>query len=97
MPPLVEGEYLTDTLMDVGPAIGGMSIEGVSYAEIEAWTRLSQTNLAPWASKVLRSISKDYAAEYSRNVDQMQTPPWLPEVTEDRARTIAKKAMMVFS
>ena len=83
--------------MDIGPAKGGMSVEGVSYGEIKAWSILTDMPMVPWSAAALHGLSKAYALEYRRNMEATQTPPWLPEVTEDRARTIAKKAMMVFS
>ncbi|MYM37264.1 hypothetical protein GTP38_23335 [Duganella sp. FT94W] len=77
MPPLECGEYLLGYLYDVGPVVpAGMGSGPVTYAEIEAWQRVSGISLHPWEAALIRRLSGEYAAESHAATKQNHPPPF---------------------
>ena len=80
MPETIGGEWLISDLFELGPvAAGGMGLSGVSWSEIEAWTRATRTPLEPWEADALRRMSSAYASAYSASQDPDQKPYWAGE------------------
>lgn len=64
MPPLEWGRYLVDHLFEMGPTMAAGAGSGpLTFAEMEAWQRLTGVALTPWESQLIRQLSNEYLAE----------------------------------
>lgn len=68
MPEIDWGHHLLDSLFEFGPASHGISGPvPVSFAEIEAWSRTTHTNLPGYEALQLRQLSVDYCTQYHKS------------------------------
>lgn len=84
MPEISPGsEYLVAFLHSAGTATStGMGLTGLSWQEIEAWTRCTD-NVGIVTSrdlKIIQSLSRVYANEYARASKKGAKAPYVPEV-----------------
>lgn len=80
-------------LADVGPAsfIPGFGAQAISYAEIEAWVRVTGLPVSPWEGQALRHLSRVWVSEHHRAKDKDAAPPWRPN-----PNTVADKLRLAF-
>lgn len=97
MPPvLLGGVYLT-AFFEVGPAMSTATGPApLSYAELDAWMRLSGRDFAPWEVELFRDLSRAYCAAKSDGEDPAALPPWTAPTDVDRAE-VAKRLRAAFS
>lgn len=72
-PPLYDGRHLVEHLWEIGPTSGDGPI---SFAEIEAWSRLTGNVLDGWEAPALRRLSTAYHAEHYAASDPNRPPPF---------------------
>lgn len=70
--------------MEFGPAEQGMGgAVPVSWREIEAWQRVTNTQIPGWEALILRELSEEYCGALARST----TPNTVePALSEDEAR-----------
>ena len=79
MPPIECGEYLLQYLWEIGPtAAGAMAASPISHIEIAAWSMLVGIALQPWEARILRKLSREFAAELHRAEKMEAQAPWEP-------------------
>ena len=80
LPELEWGEQLISSLMEVGPAMPGMGGPvPVTYQEIDAWSRLTNTYLPWYESTQIRQLSREYCAEAVAAKDPNRPKPKLDQ------------------
>jgi hypothetical protein len=68
-----------DALLEFGPSAPGMAGPvPVSFSEIEAWARVTGTDLPGHEATILRSLSRDYCAQFSASKDPKEPMPLMP-------------------
>ncbi|WP_347271797.1 phage tail assembly chaperone [Rhizorhabdus histidinilytica] len=87
MPPNPSPIFL-QCLMEIGLfQANGMGISPTSWAEIDAWSRMTDVRLAPWQARLIRQLSVDYVAESRRAEDEHCPPPWRAPVTAEEVNS----------
>lgn len=85
MPEMMGFEYLVQYLFEVGPVgSNGFGPEPLSWQEIEAWSRLTQTDLDTWEALTLRKLSADYSSQLSKSADPKCKAPDQPELSREQ-------------
>ncbi len=70
-------EHLIEYLFRVGPgASNGMGYVGVSYPDIDAWSRLTRIPLTGWESETLKMMSDTYCGQKSISTKKDSVAPW---------------------
>lgn len=70
--------YLVDWLMEVGPTSSdGLSAGPVAWEAIAAWSALTCRSLLPWEARILRQMSRDFAAEVHAAKKPDAPAPWV--------------------
>lgn len=90
----MEAGYLLEILTDLGwSGSSGFGSTPISYAELEAWSRLTQTALEPWEVECLRAASTAYCAQAAskdeREPNFEETQAKSPPVSAIRAMAAA--------
>ena len=98
LPPIdMECTYIIGMLFEVGPACAnGMSVQPISWVELDAYQRSIGVALSPWESRTLRALSSAYVAESNEASAHDAPIPWVPEGTRERRERIAKHIRNVF-
>ena len=98
LPPIdMECTHIIGALFEVGPAsANGMSIQPISWMEIDAYQRSIGVSLSPWVVRTLRTLSAAYVAEFNESSAHDAPIPWVPEGTTERRERIAKHIRNVF-
>ncbi|MGP1675933.1 MAG: hypothetical protein ACTS6J_02090 [Burkholderiales bacterium] len=93
MPPC-DAEYIIGYLFEIGPTMaGGMGEAPLSHGEIAAWQSNVGLMLAPWESRFLRALSRDYLSQAQKS-EKPDCPP--PFGFEERRALVAAKIDSVF-
>lgn len=92
--------HLTEWLYDIGPTVdGAMGEAAFGWADMEAWQRLTGIALLPWEARILRRLSREFAAQRSRSRDPDCPPPYDGKSREEavarRDRVTAQFARMM--
>lgn len=78
MPDLLGGEWLISDLFKLGPvSTGGMELSGVSWREIESWSRMTRTEIEAWEVEALHKMSAAYASAYSASQEPDRKAYWV--------------------
>jgi len=99
MPPLsAHGRYLVAILNDVGPVspMGMGGVVAISESELMAWQVNQAIRLAPWECRLVRRMSKEYAAMAGAATKPDCPMPWIPVGDDVRSR-VAEQIKSVFS
>lgn len=85
--------HLLDHLFDAGPVMhGGMGAAPLSYGELHAWSALRGIDLEPWEFKLMRDLSRAYAAESSTADNPSAAPPWVEiDQTADARKAVSDR------
>lgn len=68
--------HIIHALLDAGPIqAGGTGPAALSWAEIEAWQRCSQSHLQSHELVLLRELSCVYLEQWEKSRDRMCPPP----------------------
>lgn len=85
MPPIRAEHGLIRALYEIGPVIpGGMAMVPIDDTHIDAWQRNAGHRLTPWQARMLRRLSKEFAAEQRRAEDPAAEAPWATAPSFDR-------------
>lgn len=85
MPEMMGFQYLVQYLFEAGPVgNNGFGPEPLSWQEIEAWSRLTQTSLDAWEALTLRKLSNDYSAQLTKSADPKCKAPDQPELSREQ-------------
>lgn len=92
LPPVRAGEYLLSFLWEIGPTMAAGAGQGpITNEEIVSWQTLIGITLAPWESRAIRSLSRDYMVE-SHKAERRDCPaPWRPDDQEPDVASVAKQ------
>jgi len=98
MPPLDQAGYLIGYLLEIGPTVAaGMSAGPIGWPHIDAWCNRIGIDLAPWESRLLLRLSREYLTESHRAEKLGCIPPWIapgfkpePTAAQLALRAIAK-------
>lgn len=87
--------YLVDALFDVGPAMpGAYGAVPLSYSELLAWQSSTGIVLAPWETRYMRILSREYVAA-AHDASKHDCPaPWTDTDMVDKAH-VAKKVRAI--
>lgn len=98
MPPVDDGMYLIEFFREIGPVVAsGMSVGAFNDLHVRAWRENTSIDLAPWESRWLIRLSKEYAAELHAASDVNRPPPWIPDPSEEPPERKEKVARHVRS
>ena len=62
--PINPAPYLTDWLLEIGPAApAGESAAAISFSEMAEWSRLIGVDLSPWEARTLRRLSRVFVSQ----------------------------------
>lgn len=90
MPEIDWGQHLLDSLFEFGPVSHGMNgPKPVSYQEIEAWARITNTDLPGYEAIQLHTLSVDYCAQHHKAVEPNCAPPG--EEPESRRARVSRQ------
>lgn len=80
LPELLWGDHLIDSLMEFGPANSGPmgGLTSVTFQEMEAWARMTKTEIPGYEAVLLKRLSQDYVAQH-----RISTDPQCPMPTSD--------------
>ena len=85
MPEMTGFPYLVQYLFEAGPVgNNGFGPEPLSWQEIEAWSRLTQTSLDAWEALTIRKLSNDYSAQLTKSADPKCKAPDQPELSREQ-------------
>lgn len=88
--------HMITRLLEIGLSeAAGMGVGPISWLTIDAWQRLTGVELAPWESRLLRSLSVAYVAEGRRAESETCPPPWRAPVTQHERDAEEKRLRMV--
>lgn len=62
----------------------GFGVDGVSWTEIDSWSRLSQRRLTQFEAKALHVLSSEYAMSFEAGKEKSCPPPYQPDTDEAR-------------
>lgn len=82
MPSLKWGQHLIDSLLEFGPSMPSMSGPvAVTFSEIDAWARVTKTEMPGCEALLLRNLSKEYCHQYHISKDKDAKEPLIPGET----------------
>ncbi len=68
--PDVRAPHLLSYLLEIGPVVsGGWGPAAIDWRDLVAWQTCTSIRLAPWESRMLVSLSRDYLA-YSKKAEE---------------------------
>lgn len=80
LPPVEFGAHLIFILFEVGPTVQAeMSSSSITFGDIDAWCRRIGIDLAPWESRWLVLLSKEWLGESKKARKHFAPAPWQPE------------------
>lgn len=96
--PDVEEEHAAGYLIGLLQEAGLMSSYGMgpfplSWAELDAWLRVTGLSLSTWEKTTLKGLSEDYVNELLLASDRYHPAPYTPEDTEIDREAIANKVL----
>lgn len=62
----------------------GFGLNGLSWGEIESWSKLAQKQLTPTESRTLYILSHTYANAFESAKSENAPPPFVPDDEENR-------------
>jgi hypothetical protein len=92
-PDLEEAAYLISMLHEVGiTSSNGMSVLPVSWQEIDAWARVTQSSSTLWERMLMKELSEAYVAELHQATAIDRPDPYVPEMPKevDREAVVSK-------
>lgn len=69
----------------------------LTWADLDAWRRLSGHQVQPWELRALRTASIEYVSQHARSKDAGCPPPWSREVTEDNRELVSRNLHAMLS
>lgn len=93
MPPISnDGKYIVAILNDIGPVvpIGMGGLTSFSETELMAWQANQSIRLKPWECRLLRRLSREYAAMHGAASKSDCPAPWTAPLSAEARRKIAK-------
>ncbi len=91
MPPLRDGGYLVQYLLEIGPVMSGTMGSGpLTFGEVDAWCNRTGVNLTPWESRFLCRLSREYLYEQHCAEKHNAQAPWQPIDYESDLSDVAK-------
>jgi len=80
MPKIVLGQYLLDYAFEIGPSkSSGQGPAILDWADIKAWSDLTNATLDLWELLVIREISKAFVSQYYMSEGAIVPAPYQPE------------------
>ncbi len=80
LPPVGLGAHLIPILFEIGPTVAGdMSSGPITFDNVDAWCRRIGVDLAPWESRWLVRLSKEWLGEQQKSCKHFAPAPWKPE------------------
>lgn len=94
--------YLTDWLMEIGPAVPGMAgLVGLGWRDLAAWQEITGIELEPWEARLLKGLSEIWASEQYHARSHDRPPPFSGLEDEETAETVrdtvARQVRAMFS
>lgn len=98
-PEVGEGAYLIGMLHEAGlMSSSGMGIVPLSWQEIEAWMRVTESTPELWERMVIRELSEVYVSELNQATEKNRPSPWMPPVEEvETARSDVANRLLSFA
>lgn len=82
--------FLVQLLFDAGPVSGtGQGTVPLSWADLDAWQRMTGVSLPPWQLRLLRRLSGEYLSESNAATQDDAPPPWERNLTTARRGKVA--------
>lgn len=89
LPELEDGMHIVHALMEAGPiSAGGMGPATLSWTEIEAWQRVTQSTLQPHELVLLRELSSVYLDQWLEAKDRHCPSPEILRPEGDKAKRL---------
>lgn len=98
LPDLEGAEYIIGMLHEAGLMLRtGMGPVPLSWQEIDAWMRVTETNPELWERILIKDLSEAYVGELHRASAKDSACPYMPEVeeqeVEDRRTAVSNKLL----
>lgn len=78
MPVIKAGQYLVEAFNELGRVSSGFSMIPLTWAEIDAYARLTGEITERFEARALRRMSVAYIEGYRLSEDEFSIPPWQP-------------------
>lgn len=85
-------EYLTEWLLDIGPAVGDRSL---GYVDLAAWQAISGIELEPWEARTLRRLSGEWLGQSAKARQAACPPPFNGDREAARDKVTSQFAAMM--
>lgn len=83
LPELGDAAYLIGMLHEAGlMSSHGMGALPLSWQEIEAWLRVTESEPELWERMLVRELSEAYVSELNQATEKNRVSPWTPPVEE---------------
>lgn len=76
LPPLASGGYLYNAFREAGMVSMGFGQMPLTWAEIDAYARLTGEITTPFEARMLRAMSQAYLSGLRAGEDEFSIPPW---------------------
>lgn len=76
MPMVDAGGYLVRAFQEIGRLSIGFSLAPLTWAEIDAYARLTGEIKEPFEAKIIRRMSEAYLEGFRAGEDEFSIPPW---------------------
>lgn len=98
LPELGEGAYLMQMLHEAGlMSSSGMGVVPLSWQEIEAWLRVTESQPELWERMLVRELSEAYVSELNQATERNRPDPYTPPTVEiEVARERVVSGLMSF-
>lgn len=83
LPDVGEGAYIVGMVHEAGlVSSSGMGVVPLSWQEIDAWIRVTESVPQLWERLLIRELSEAYVAEFNQASEKGRESPWSPPVEE---------------
>lgn len=98
-PELEGADYIVALLQEAGlMSSNGMGAVPLSWQEIDAWLRTTETRLTVWEKLMIKEMSEVYVSDLNKSTSKFAVAPYAPAIEPeeiDRA-AVASKLLSVF-
>lgn len=83
LPDVEDGAYIIAMLHEAGlVSSSGMGVIPLSWQEIDAWMRVTDSTPQLWERLLIRELSETYVGEFNQGSEKGRVSPWQPPVEE---------------
>lgn len=99
LPELGDGAYIVQMLHEAGLMSSvGMGSLPLSWQELEAWLRVTESEPELWEKMLVRELSEAYVSELNQATERNRPSPWNPPVEEvEQVRATVVSRFMAFA